>query len=77
MRTFNYDDRPGFYVFRRKQRLDRNWGTRMEGDDNNQKLCPSSDIEKQRKSLLLRHTHTLNAEKHVHTYSYRYLYIKC
>ena len=34
MRYFDYDDRTGFYVFRRKQRLVRNWDTRVEGDDN-------------------------------------------
>lgn len=73
MRTFNYDDRPGFYVFRSKQRLDRNWGTRMEGDDNNQKLCPSSDIEKQRKSLLLRHTHLMQRSMYTHIHTDIYI----
>lgn len=34
MRYFKYDDGTGFCGFRRKQRLVRNWDTKVEGDDN-------------------------------------------
>lgn len=73
MRYFNYNDRTGFYVFRRKQRLDRNWDTRTEGDDNNQKLRPSSDIEKQEKPITQTHTYLMQTSMYTHIHTDIYI----